>query len=112
MNKTVITIIVIVALAFLIYSFTKGSKANANTFAGTLVSAKPKPGFTNTYYNIATASTIQTYYLTFTPIDFVAGKTIPAHLPQSKQISTVSYKAFVAKYPDGLAEGNVLDQYN
>lgn len=112
MNKTFLIIIVIVVVAVILFmSFRKPSASSG--FTGSLVSASPTAGKTNAYYSINENTTQQSYWLTYTPEGFVMGKEIPTTgLPVSKEISASAYKSFITKYPTGLADGNVLSQYN
>lgn len=111
--KTILIIVAIIAVIWLLFS--SFSKAGKSTYSGTLVSAGPKAGSTNAYYNLNKFTTQISYWLTYTPDSYTPtgrASVNPADLPQSKEISAASYRAFITKYPKGIADGNVLNQYS
>lgn len=112
MNKTTIIIILLAVIAVILFmSFSKPKSTNG--FTGSLVNAGPQAGKTNAYYAIDPTTTQQTYWLTYTPVGYTVRTQVPeTGLPISKEISATAYKAFITKYPTGLAEGNVLAEYN
>lgn len=114
--KHIFIIIGVIVLLVLLYSFTsaKGTSGHGPTgvFTGSLVSAAPKEEFTNTYFSIDPTSSITSYYLTYTPKGglMTTQKSTPT-TSQSEQISVEDYKRFINNFPNGLAPGNVLNDY-
>jgi len=118
MDKNVITILVVIVALILIWflfsSFSKAPSGSTYQYTGNLVSANPLAGYTTATYTIVDNAGHQMYTLTYTPADYVPTPTRKADLnslPVSKTISPSDYKAFITKYPDAKAQGNVLADY-
>lgn len=114
--KQILIIVGVIVLVVLLYSFTtaKGASGHgpAGVFTGSLVSAAPKEEFTNTYFYTDPNTTVTSYYLTYTPKGgLVATQKSTATTSQSQQIGVENYKRFINNYPNGLAPGNVLNDY-